>query len=158
MIRKWSPGGRRPAQQYPINVYGYLVGMWKSWNQALPCGIHWQDKKQWVQTETQEIQFKIGNSFFLVRVVEHCHRSPREVVETLVSEIFKTQLYAVCGSLLWASRDLDWITSKEPFLLNCPVIMNTSPKAGQSFTIKASKQNKPTVLLLGCKMSLAMFF
>lgn len=95
--------------------------------------------------------------FFLVRVVKHCCRLLREVVETPVSEMFKTQLYTVCGSLLWASRDLDWITAKGPFPFNCPVILKTSPKAGQSFTAKASKQNKPTVPL-GCKTLFAMFF
>lgn len=76
---------------------------------------------------------------FLVRVVKHCCRLLREVVETPVSEIFKTQLYTGYGSLLWASRDLDWITAKGPFLFNSPVILKTSPKAGQSFTAKASK-------------------
>lgn len=114
MIRKSSQDDRRPPQQYPIDVYGYLVGMQRSWSQALLCGIQWQNKKQWIQTETQEIPFKIRNTLFVVRIVKHCHRLPREVIETPVPEMFKTQLYTVCGSLLWASRDLDWIIAKGP--------------------------------------------
>lgn len=143
MIRKSSQGGRRPAQQYPINVCGYLVGMQRSWSQALLSGIYWQDEKQWVQTEAQEIPFKLRNAFFLVRVVRHCHRLPRDASETPVSEMFKTQLDTVWGSLLWASRDLHWITAKGPFLLNCPVRGNASPKVLHCKSQQAKQTHSP---------------
>lgn len=42
----------------------------------------------------------IRKHFFTVRVVEHCNRFPREVVEPPTLEIFKTRLDMVLGNLI----------------------------------------------------------
>lgn len=107
-----------------------------------------------MQTETQEILFKIRNSLFVVRVVKHCRRLPREVIEAPVSEMFKTQLHTSCQPALNKQGfGLDDCQGAFPPQLSCD--SEYFPKTGQSFSAKGSKPNKPTALL-GCKMLFAM--
>ena len=42
--------------------------------------------------------------FFTVRVTEHCHRLPREAVESPALEILKSRLDMVLGNWLYLSR------------------------------------------------------
>jgi len=51
----------------------------------------------------RKFQPNTRKSFFHLRVMEHWHRLPREVVESLSLEIFKTRLDAVLCSLLWVT-------------------------------------------------------
>lgn len=57
--------------------------------------------------------------------------------------MLKTQLDTVWGSLLWASRDLDWVIAKGPFLLNCPVKGNASPKVLHYKSWQAKQTHSP---------------
>ena len=45
----------------------------------------------------------IRNHFFTVRVIEHWHRLPREVVKFPSLEIFTSQLDMVLGNQLWVA-------------------------------------------------------
>ena len=51
------------------------------------------------QTETQEV-LNIRKYYCTVRVTEHWHRLPREVVESPFFEIFKSHLDMVLGNRL----------------------------------------------------------
>ena len=65
----------------------------RRWTQALSRGAQGQDKRQWAQTETQEVLFEHQETlFFTVRVTEHWHKLPREVAESPSLEIFKSHL------------------------------------------------------------------
>jgi len=50
----------------------------------------------------RKLQLNMRKNFFLLRVTEHWHRLPREVVESPL-EIFQTCLDAVLYSLLWVT-------------------------------------------------------
>jgi len=62
-------------------------------------GAQWKDKRPQAWTEIQDI-VKRRKPFFTIRVIEHWHRLPREVVETPPLKIFKDQLDVVLGTLL----------------------------------------------------------
>lgn len=64
------------------NVHEYLkrTQTWQS--QPLYSGAQFQERKQWAQMEMQKALWITGN-IFTVQVREHCHRQPREAVESL---------------------------------------------------------------------------
>jgi len=51
----------------------------------------------------RKFQLNMRKNFFPLRVTEHWHRLPREVVESPSLEIFKTHLDKVLCSLLWVT-------------------------------------------------------
>jgi len=51
----------------------------------------------------RKFQLKMRKNFFPLRVMEHWHRLPREVVESPSLEIFQTCLEKVLCSLLWVT-------------------------------------------------------
>jgi len=51
----------------------------------------------------RKFQLNMRKNFFPLRVTEHWHRLPREVVEAPSLEIFKTCLDAVLCSLVWVT-------------------------------------------------------
>lgn len=53
------------------------------------------DGVQWAQIAMQEVSLKMRNGFFTVKVTEHWHRFPREVMESASLETFKSHLYVV---------------------------------------------------------------
>ncbi|KFV80939.1 hypothetical protein N308_12063, partial [Struthio camelus australis] len=50
--------------------------------------------------EHRKFPLNMRKTFFPVRVREHWHRLPREVVESPSLEMFKTRLDAVLGNML----------------------------------------------------------
>ena len=48
----------------------------------------------------------IRKKFFTMRVVEHWHRLPREVVDVLSLETFKARLYRALSNLIWFKMSL----------------------------------------------------
>jgi len=72
----------------------------KRWSQALSIGAQQQDKRQEVQAETQEVPPVCQETLFTVRVTEPWHRLPREAVESLSLEIFKSSMDMVLDSWL----------------------------------------------------------
>jgi len=66
-------------------------------NRAMPSV---RTRSQEAQTETQEVLLNIKKHFFTLRVTKHCHRLPREVVESPSLEILKSHLDMVLDSLL----------------------------------------------------------
>jgi len=70
------------------------------WGQTLFSGAQQQDKGQWAQIEAYEFRQNMRKNFFPLKVMEHWNRLPREVVESLSLEIFKTHLDKVLCSLL----------------------------------------------------------
>jgi len=51
----------------------------------------------------EKFHLYMRKNFFTLRETEHWNRLPREVVESLSLEIFKTQLDEVLCSLLWVT-------------------------------------------------------
>jgi len=48
----------------------------------------------------------IRKKFFTMRVLEHWHRLPREVVDVLSLETFKARLYRALSNLIWFKMSL----------------------------------------------------
>ena len=67
-----------------------------------------QDRRQWAQMGIQEIPLR-HRQVFIVRIVKHKNRFPREVEESLSLEILKTQLDTAlsCVADIAPSRGLD---------------------------------------------------
>lgn len=55
---------------------------------------------------SKELNLYLRKSFYRVGVTEHCNRFPREVVESLSLDIFKTQLDMALSNSLWLT--LPW--------------------------------------------------
>lgn len=53
-------------------------------------GAQWQDKRQWTQTATQEVQLNMRKHCFTVKVMEHWNRLLREAVEPPSLDISKS--------------------------------------------------------------------
>ena len=51
----------------------------------------------------RRVCLSIGNTFFTVRVTEHWHRLPKEVVESPSLEVFKSHLDTVLRNQLWVA-------------------------------------------------------
>ena len=51
--------------------------------------------------EHRRFPLNIRKNYFTVRVTEHWHRLPREVVESPSLKIFETRLDTVMGNQLW---------------------------------------------------------
>jgi len=51
----------------------------------------------------RKFRLNMRKNFFPLKVMEHWHRLPREVVESLSLEIFKTRLGKILCSLLWVT-------------------------------------------------------
>ncbi|KAK4815071.1 LOW QUALITY PROTEIN: hypothetical protein QYF61_015355 [Mycteria americana] len=89
---------KRRLREDLISVYKYLKGGCKE-DGARLFSVS-RDQRQWAQTETQEVPSNTRRRFFTLRVTEHWHRLPREVVESPSLEIFKSHLDMVLGSWL----------------------------------------------------------
>lgn len=92
--------------------------MSRRWDQTPSSGAQWQNKAQWTQTETLKFHLNMRRSFFTLSVTEHWNRLPREAVESLCLEIFKTQLYVILQLGLGEpalAEGLGYMISRGPF-------------------------------------------
>ena len=83
-------------------------------SQAFPSGGQRQDQRQWAQTGPQEVPSEHQETLLSVRVPEHWHRLPREVVESPTLEILRSCQDTVLGNRLWVAL-LEQKTSRDPF-------------------------------------------
>ena len=89
--------------------------MQRGQSQALFSGVQWQGKRQWHKPKHRRFPLNIRKHFFTVRVKEHWHRLPREVVVSLLGGLQKPsgRVLAV-GDPAWAGG-LDKLTFRGPF-------------------------------------------
>ena len=74
--------GEKTAQEDLIHVYKYLQGRCRGWSQALFSGAWCQDKRQWAQTETQEVLSEDQATLSNVRGTECWHQLSKEFVKS----------------------------------------------------------------------------
>ena len=79
--------------------------------------------------EGGRFRLDIRRKFFTLRVVEHWHRLPREVVDAPSLETFKARLDGALSNLIWLEMSLllagglDWVGFNIPSYPNHSVIL-----------------------------------
>ena len=87
--------GKRRLRGDLIIVYKYLMGGVRQMDEAMLFSMVHSDRTRnnSLTLKQRKFQTKImWKNFFMVRVMEHWNRLPREVVESPAMEIFKTHL------------------------------------------------------------------
>ena len=79
-------------------MYKYLKGGCEEDGASLPSGAQSQERGNGNKLEHRRLHLKIKKRFFTVRVTNHWHRLPMEVVESPSLEIFKNHLDTVLGN------------------------------------------------------------
>ncbi len=94
--------GKRRLGMVLINVYKYLKGGGRQMDEARLFSVVCSDRTRSndLKLEHRKFHTNMWKNFFMVRVTEHWSRLPREVVESLSMEIFKTHLDTLLCSLL----------------------------------------------------------
>ncbi|GAB0177744.1 translation initiation factor IF-2-like [Grus japonensis] len=89
------------AQRDLINMYKYLKGGWKE-DVARLFSVVPSDRTRGDghKVEHRRFPLSIRKHFFPVRVTEHWHKLPIEVVESSSLEIFRTHLNVILGDRL----------------------------------------------------------
>ncbi|PKU43645.1 hypothetical protein llap_6053 [Limosa lapponica baueri] len=84
-----------------IAAFQYLKGTYRKAGESLftkACSDRMRDNG--FKLEKSRFRLDIKNKFFTMRVVEHCNKLPREVVEAPSLEIFKVRLDEALGNLV----------------------------------------------------------
>ena len=94
--------GERRLRGDLINIYKYLRGGGRQMHEARLFSVVCSNKTRSNGLKLQYRKFctNTWKNFFMVRVIEHWIRLPREVVESLSMEIFKTCLDSYLCDLL----------------------------------------------------------
>ena len=94
--------GKRRQRGDLVNVYKYLKGGGRQMDEARLFSVVHSDRTRnnGLKLEHRRFCTNTWENFFMVRVTEHWNRMPREVVESLSMEIFKTCLdFYLCNLL-----------------------------------------------------------
>ena len=88
--------GKRRLRLDLINVYKYLKGGGRQKDEARLFSVMNSNRMRsnGLKLEHRKFHTNMQKNFFMVRVMEHWNRLPREVVESPSMEIFKTHLDA----------------------------------------------------------------
>jgi len=90
------------VMSYRINLYKYLKGGRTQMNEARLFLAVYSDRtrSKGLKLEHGKFHTNMQKNFFIIRVVEHWNRLPREVVESPSTEMSKTWLDAYLCDLL----------------------------------------------------------
>jgi len=93
--------GKRPGNSVLIGAFQYLKGAWKKDEDKLfSRACCYRTRGNGFKLKESRFRLDVRKRFFTLRVMKHCHRLPREVVDAPSLETFKARLVGALSTLI----------------------------------------------------------
>ncbi|KAK4825064.1 hypothetical protein QYF61_023068 [Mycteria americana] len=147
MRKGWGAGTAQPGAEQAQGVESTSISACREGAKRMETGsssgAQCQDQRPWAQTGPQEVPSKHQETLLSVRVTEHWHRLPREVVESPTLGILRSCLDTALGNQLWVAL-LEQMSSRGPFRPQ-PFCDSPRPPTDLGFSFDANKQQRQLI-------------